>query len=236
MTTHLDHTLSLLRKIAQDFSPATFANSLAAEDMVLTDLILRNKIEIEIFTLETGMLHADTFAMIDRIQQHYGQAVSVYRPQPEAVEAYVTTHGKHAFYESVDLRKACCQIRKVEPLKRALQGKKAWITGQRREQAITRGELAEQEFDAGNGLEKFNPLAAWTFDQVWDYIRAHQVPYNPLHDRGYPSIGCDPCTRAIKPGEDIRAGRWWWEQADSKECGLHVQSHSVAQIHTGGEG
>ncbi|RCS56470.1 phosphoadenylyl-sulfate reductase [Parvibium lacunae] len=222
MSAHIEHTLLVLREAVQAFPKIGFANSLAAEDMVLTDLIFRNQLGIEVFTLETGMLHADTFAMIGRIEAHYGQPVAIYQPQPEAVETYIKAHGKHAFYESVELRKQCCHIRKVEPLQRALAGKQAWITGQRREQAITRGELAEREFDAGNGIEKFNPLAAWSTEQVWDYIRSNNVPYNPLHDRGYPSIGCDPCTRAIKPGEDIRAGRWWWEQADTKECGLHV--------------
>lgn len=217
----------LLHKISSDYSPATLASSLAAEDMVLTDLILRNQLALGIFTLDTGRLPKESLDMLDKITQHYGKTIEVYRPQAEAVAQYVNTHGANAFYESVELRKACCGIRKVEPLKRALTGKRAWITGMRREQAVTRDALSIQEFDSANGLEKFNPLANWKEADVWEYIRSLNVPYNALHDRGYPSIGCEPCTRAIKPGEDVRAGRWWWENADSKECGLHIKPMSI---------
>ncbi|TAK91188.1 MAG: phosphoadenylyl-sulfate reductase [Burkholderiaceae bacterium] len=223
LTQRISDAQLLLADVAKRFSPATLASSLAAEDMVLTDMILRTGLPINIFTLETGRLPKESLEMLDKIKQHYGVEIETYRPDPAAVDEYVKNHGLNAFYESVDLRKTCCGIRKVEPLKRALTGKRAWITGMRREQSVTRGELDVQEYDSAHALEKFNPLAGWLEGDVWDYIQTFSVPYNALHDRGYPSIGCDPCTRAIKPGEDIRAGRWWWENADNKECGLHVQ-------------
>ncbi|MCE2867559.1 MAG: phosphoadenylyl-sulfate reductase [Oxalobacteraceae bacterium] len=218
----LSTTRALLARIAHDFSPAVFASSLAAEDMVLTDLILQAKLPIRLFTLETGRLHKETLAVLDAVRQRYGVDIEQYKPDAAAVETYVSTHGLNAFYESIELRKACCNIRKVEPLNRALAGNKAWITGQRRAQSSTRNDLAVQEDDTAHGMQKFNPLADWSEDDVWHYLRSNAVPYNTLHDRGYPSIGCEPCTRAIQPGEDIRAGRWWWESADQKECGLHT--------------
>ncbi|TDR30727.1 phosphoadenylyl-sulfate reductase [Hydromonas duriensis] len=217
-----------LERIAADFSPAVFANSLALEDMVITDMIAKAKLPIGIFTLQTGLLHNETSQMVQVIQAHYGLSVTEFVPDAQDVEHYIAAHGKFAFYESVDLRKACCHIRKVKPLKRALAGQKAWLTGQRSEQSVTRTNLHVHEFDAANGLEKFNPIADWTFDDVKTYISQHNVPYNPLHDKGYPSIGCEPCTRAIKAGEDIRAGRWWWENQDSKECGLHVSEQAAS--------
>ena len=223
-------TQATLARIAADFTPAVFASSLAAEDMVLTDLILKAKLPIGIFTLETGRLHAETVGMLETIRQTYGFAVAPFRPDPVEVEAYVTTNGLNAFYDSVDMRKTCCRIRKVEPLKRALAGNRAWITGQRRAQSTTRAGLDVQEQDTAHDMVKFNPLADWSETNVWDYIRANEVPYNPLHDRGYPSIGCEPCTRAIQPGEDVRAGRWWWENPDSKECGLHVVDGKLIRI------
>jgi len=214
-------TTTLLRRIAVEHAPAAFASSLGAEDMVLTDIIFEDGLAIETFTIDTGRLPNETYAVLDAIAARYGARPRILFPRAEAVEAYVTSHGVNGFYNSVELRKACCHIRKVEPLHRALSGKKSWITGLRREQAVTREDLAEQSFDAANGLMKFNPLLDWSHDEVWSYIRTHAVPYNALHDRGYPSIGCAPCTRAVAAGEDIRAGRWWWENADSKECGLH---------------
>lgn len=223
-------TQAILEKVATDYEPAVFASSLAAEDMVLTDLILRKKLNIAIFSLETGRLHAETLGMLDRVKEVYGTDIKLYKPDPAAVEAYVSQHGKNAFYDSVELRKECCRIRKVEPLKRALAGNKAWVTGQRRAQAATRTELAVQEQDTTHQLQKFNPLADWSEDDVWHYIKSNDVPYNPLHDKGYPSIGCEPCTRAIQPGEDVRAGRWWWENPDSKECGLHVVDGKLIRI------
>ena len=213
----------LLGRIAGEWSPAAFANSLGAEDMVLTDLIVRNKLPIEIFSLDTGRLPAETYDLMAAVDGHYGVKLKIYFPQAEEVESFVRHHGINAFYESTTLRKACCYARKVEPLKRALAGKRAWITGLRAQQATTRSSLPVQEYDEGNGLEKFNPLADWSEKEVWAYLKQHGVPYNALHDKFYPSIGCAPCTRAITPGEDIRAGRWWWEAPESKECGLHVK-------------
>ena len=226
----VEETHAILTRIARDFTPAVFASSLAAEDMVLTDLILKAKLPIAIFSLETGRLHAETLSMVERVKEAYDYDIALYRPQPEAVERYVADHGLNAFYDSVEMRKECCRIRKVEPLGRALQDKKAWITGQRRAQSTTRAELAVQEDDAAHGMQKFNPLADWSEENVWEYLRANKVPYNALHDRGYPSIGCEPCTRAIQPGEDVRAGRWWWENPESKECGLHVVDGKLIRI------
>ena len=223
-------TKATLGRIAADFSPAVFASSLAAEDMVLTDMILRTGLPIGIFTLETGRLHAETLGMLDTIKEKYAYDVIRYRPDSVAVEEYVSSHGLNGFYDSVDLRKECCRIRKVDPLNRALEGNTAWVTGQRRAQSSTRTALDIQEIDAVHGMTKFNPLADWSEADVWNYIRTNSVPYNPLHDRGYPSIGCEPCTRAIQPGEDVRAGRWWWENPDSKECGLHVVDGKLIRI------
>ncbi|PKO89722.1 MAG: phosphoadenylyl-sulfate reductase [Betaproteobacteria bacterium HGW-Betaproteobacteria-12] len=215
---------TLLAEIAGNWSPAAFANSLGAEDMVLTDLIVKAKLPIEIFSLDTGRLPLETYDLMAELQKHYHLKLKIYFPQAEEVESFVRNHGINAFYESVTLRKACCYARKVEPLRRALAGKRAWITGMRAEQAATRGNLAVREYDDGNGLEKFNPLADWSEKEVWTYIKQHAVPYNALHDKFYPSIGCAPCTRAISLGEDIRSGRWWWEDPESKECGLHVKA------------
>lgn len=213
----------LLRKIATDYAPAAFANSLGAEDMVLTDLIVREKLAIESFSLDTGRLPQQTYELIAKVQQHYGLKLKLYYPRHELIEAYTREHGINAFYESVELRKACCHARKVEPLRRALAGKRAWITGMRAQQSATRQDLPVQTYDESNGLEKFNPLADWSEKEVWTYLKQHRVPYNALHDQGYPSIGCAPCTRAITPGEDVRSGRWWWENPESRECGLHVK-------------
>ena len=211
-----------LAQIAARHSPAVLANSLQAEDMVLTHAIATAGLPIGIFVLDTGRLHAETLELIGTIRDRSAIEVSVYTPQAAAVANYVQFHGRDAFYRSLELRQRCCEIRKVEPLARALAGKRAWITGQRRAQVASRAELPEHEFDAVHGLEKFNPLAAWTEEDVWQYLRAHRVPYNRLYDEGYRSIGCAPCTRPVLPGEDARAGRWWWEQPDTKECGLHV--------------
>lgn len=214
---------TLLRRIAREFSPAAFSSSLGAEDMVLTDLIFTNGLAIDVFTLDTGRLPAETYTLMDAIAVRYGTRLRVLFPRAEAVESYVNDHGINGFYDSVDLRMACCHMRKVEPLRRALTGKLAWVTGLRREQSVTRSELALEALEPEHGLMKFNPLADWSHEEVWAYIRTRQVPYHALHDRGYPSIGCAPCTRAVTAGEDIRAGRWWWENSESKECGLHLQ-------------
>lgn len=220
----IDATVALLKTIAADYQPVTFANSFGAEDMVLTDLIAKHTPAIGVFSLDTGRLPEETYKLMQEVRQRFGNiTVTAYFPQAGAVEEYIKNHGPNAFYESVDLRKRCCGIRKVEPLKRALAGKKAWVTGLRREQAPTRKDLSNAEWDADNGLQKFNPLIDWTNSDVWNYIRHFDVPYNALHDKHYPSIGCAPCTRAITVGEDVRAGRWWWENPESKECGLHAK-------------
>jgi phosphoadenosine phosphosulfate reductase len=212
----------LLSHAARDFAPAAFSTSLSAEDMVVLDLILGGNLGIEIFTLDTGRLPAETYELLARAERHYGRRIKVYSPRHDLVEAYVGQHGLDGFYDSVEARKACCQARKVEPLRRALDGKKAWVTGLRAAQATTRTALKPLSHDEAFALVKVNPLHDWSEADVWTYIHANRVPYNALHDRGYPSIGCAPCTRAIAAGEDIRAGRWWWESPNTKECGLHV--------------
>ncbi|WP_018413362.1 phosphoadenylyl-sulfate reductase [Methyloversatilis thermotolerans] len=219
-----DAVVNVLRAAASEFQPIAFASSMGPEDMVLTDLIQRHGIDIDIFTLDTGRLPAETYELMARADKHYGMRPVTFFPRHEAVEEYVRKHGVNGFYDSVELRKACCAMRKVEPLKRALAGKKAWITGMRAQQSATRAELPVRQFDESHDIEKFNPLSDWTERDVWVYIQSNQVPYNALHEQFYPSIGCQPCTRAISPGEDIRAGRWWWENPESKECGLHVKA------------
>lgn len=218
--------VATLRQAAADH-PGTVvqATSLGAEDMVITDLIRRHGIDISIATLETGALHAETTALIDRIHVHYGVAVEVFKPQAEAVVQFVRTNGEKAMYESIALRKACCSVRKLEPLARLLNGRTAWVTGLRREQSDARGEVRAIEPD-GNGRIKVSPLVDWSWADVWHYISTHRVPFNPLHDAFMPSIGCAPCTRAIAVGEPFRAGRWWWEDEAAKECGLHVKTGS----------
>ncbi|WP_370246228.1 phosphoadenylyl-sulfate reductase [Candidimonas sp. SYP-B2681] len=211
-----------LQHISHQHPDAVFASSFGVEDMLLSHAIFESRLPIHIFTLDTGRLHPETVNMVDVIKARYDVSVEIVRPDQAAVSEHVTKHGQFGFYESVELRKACCFLRKVEPLRRALAGHSAWLTGQRREQSLTRSELADAEYDTVFGLQKYNPLAAWSESQVWSVVRALDIPYNPLHDEGYPSIGCEPCTRAIRAGEDLRAGRWWWEQKSSKECGLHA--------------
>ena len=229
-TALVDSTRQTLERIAAEFSPAVFASSLAAEDMVITDLILKAGLPIGIFSLETGRLHPETLAVVDQVKAKYGIEIKLYKPQDALVADYVATNGLNAFYNSVEMRRECCRIRKVEPLGRALAGNKAWVTGQRRSQSTTRAQLDIQEDDPAHGMTKFNPLADWSEEDVWNYIRANDVPFNALHDQGFPSIGCAPCTRAVQPGEDIRAGRWWWENPDSKECGLHMVDGKLIRI------
>jgi phosphoadenosine phosphosulfate reductase len=219
-----------LGRIVAEFAPVALASSLSAEDMVLTDAIAAAGLPVEIFVLDTGRLHGDTLALVPLIESRYALRVSVFGPQAEAVQAYAADNGPDGFYRSVELRKQCCAIRKVEPLARALRGKRAWITGQRRAHSVGRSDLPEQEFDTVHGMEKFNPLAAWTEQDVWEYIRARRVPYNALYDQGYRSIGCAPCTRPVLPDEDVRAGRWWWESPEHKECGLHAQPAGRASL------
>jgi len=224
LTRKAEAAIAVLQQAVREFAPVVFANSLGAEDMVLTDLIARHRLDIGIFSIDTGRLPQETYDLMQEVHKHYGIPLKIYFPDSALVEEYVTRHGINGFYDSVENRKGCCFVRKVEPLRRALAGKGAWVTGMRRDQAVTRGTLEISSFDADNGLQKFNPLLDWSNKDVWAYIRQYDVPYNKLHDRFYPSLGCAPCTRSITPGEDIRAGRWWWENPESKECGLHVQS------------
>jgi len=203
-------------------APAVLASSLSAEDMVLTHAIATAGLPIGVFVLDTGRLHGDTLVLLERIRKAYAIEVAVYAPDPGLVADYVRAYGRDAFYQGVELRKRCCAIRKVEPLSRALAGKRAWVTGQRREHSAERAWLPEREQDGVHGIEKFNPLAAWSDEQVWGYLREHRVPYNRLYDQGYRSIGCAPCTRPVRPDEESRAGRWWWESSEQKECGLHL--------------
>jgi phosphoadenosine phosphosulfate reductase len=204
-------------------SKIALASSFGAEDVVLIDMWWRIDPDVRVFTLDTGRLPEETYEVMERIRQRYGIAVVTYFPKASAVEALEKEQGYYSFRRSVEERKHCCGIRKVEPLRRALASLGAWVTGLRREQAVSRTGVAVLEWDEAHGLVKVNPLASWTESQVWAYIAKHDVPHNVLHDRGYPSIGCAPCTRAIQPGEDIRAGRWWWENPENKECGLHVE-------------
>lgn len=218
----LAHAVEVLRAAAEAHPGRIVqATSLGAEDMVITHLIAKHGLPIALGTLETGMLHPQTSALIGRIEDRYGLKVEVYRPAEETVVHFVKTNGERAMYDSIDLRKACCGLRKLEPLSRMLASRDAWVTGLRREQSNNRGVVAFSETD-DKGRAKINPLADWTWNDVWHHIAANDVPYNPLHDEFMPSIGCAPCTRAIAVGEDFRAGRWWWEDEKAKECGLHV--------------
>ena len=199
-----------------------FSSSLGQEDQVITDAIFKNDLPIKIFTLDTGRLFSESYEFLERTTARYKKTIHVYFPEAGDVEEFVTTKGVNSFYESVENRKECCNIRKVKPLNRALQGAKVWITGVRAEQSDSRKEMSVIEWLEDKQLYKFNPLLHWTYDEVVDYLKEFNVPYNSLHDKGFISIGCAPCTRAIEPGEDPRAGRWWWETSQ-KECGLHVQ-------------
>ena len=235
----LEQTRALLRTIVADFPRAagdnaatvTQASSLGAEDMVISHLLNTLELDASIFVLQTGMLHAETLQLLDQLKASSRAPVEVYRPQAQAVVQFVAREGADAMYKSVALRKACCDIRKMVPLEHALAGKKAWITGLRREQSGARAEVPLQDYSDPRRV-KVNPLADWTWGDVWHYIALHQVAYNPLHDQFYPSIGCAPCTRAISQGEDFRAGRWWWEDDTAKECGLHVTKTTVLEEHT----
>lgn len=218
----VDQAVSVLTDAVHDYAPVAFANSLGAEDMVLTDIIDRYQIDIEMFSLDTGRLPQETYDLMQIVRERYKTMLRIFFPNVKQVEEYVAEHGVNGFYQSVDLRKACCYIRKVEPLRRALQGKRGWVTGIRREQASTRANLKVSAYDMGNRMQKVNPLLEWSSAEVWEYLKRYDVPYNKLHDKFYPSIGCAPCSRAVTPGEDVRSGRWWWETPETKECGLHT--------------
>lgn len=219
----LADTLALLQEIEQRHAPAALSNGFGPESMVLTDLIARHNLAIDIFSLNTGRLPPETYHLAQLARRRYGLRIHLFTPKPEELEPWLAAHGPDAFYDSVERRHECCAIRKVSSLNRALAGRKAWLTGLRREQSAHRSDLEAREWDAAHQMHKFNPMVHWTHREVWDYIRDFDVPHNALHKRGYASIGCAPCTRAITAGEDIRAVRWWWEQDDLKECGLHVQ-------------
>ena len=226
----LAHTVQVLKDAAATHGGRIVqSTSLGVEDMVITDLIARHGLGggtgISIATLDTGMLHAQTLALIARIEQRYGLGVEVFKPMAESVVQFVSANGAEAMYRSLELRKACCNLRKMEPLARMMAARTAWVTGLRREQSNTRAVVPFSEND-GQGRTKFNPLADWSWNDVWHHIASHDVPYNPLHDEFMPSIGCAPCTRAIAVGEDFRAGRWWWEDEKAKECGLHVNEQA----------
>lgn len=216
------NTIDALKFLAVSFSgQVTFSSSFSFEDQVISHDILSNHLGISIFTLDTGRLFAETYSVWNSTNERYHTHIKAYYPRQDLLETFIEEKGPNSFYESVANRKNCCHIRKVEPLQRALAGNKIWVTGLRAEHSSARHDLPQIEWDEVNQIIKYHPILNWTTSQVIDYIRQFNIPYNPLHDRGFVSIGCAPCTRAIKPGEDFRAGRWWWEDANKKECGLH---------------
>jgi phosphoadenosine phosphosulfate reductase len=200
------------------------ASSLGGEDQVLTEMAVRINPEVNVFTLDTGRLFQETYDVLEETMKKYNMSVQVLFPDSQAVEEMVSTNGPNLFYNSIENRKYCCNVRKVDPLRRKLETLEVWVTGLRRQQSITRNDMKNIEWDEGNGLIKINPLAEWSEEDVWNYIRDNKIPYNRLHDQNFPSIGCAPCTRAVEPGEDVRAGRWWWENPECKECGLHSKN------------
>jgi len=199
-----------------------FSTSFGVEDQVITHFIFSNNLPVRVFTLETGRLFPETYYVWNRTLEIYNKDIEAYFPDTHAVQQLISQKGPSSFYESVENRKECCHIRKIEPLQRALKGAECWITGIRAEQSGNRQGMAQVEWDEGNQLIKFHPIYDWSLDDVWKYVKANHIPYNPLHDKGFPSIGCAPCTRAVREGEDFRAGRWWWEDTSKKECGLHA--------------
>ena len=215
---------ALLRRALARYGRLVYANSLGAEAMVLTDIVWSHLPRIDMFTVDTGRLHEETYELLERLQRRYQQRIRVVYPDAAALERLVSRQGVNGFYHSPEARLECCRVRKVEPFRRAIAGFAGWITGVRREQSAGRARGAPVEWDPGHGLYKISPLLDWSEQEVWQYIRLHRLPYNPLHDRQFPSIGCVPCTRAIQPGESRRAGRWWWEQPESRECGLHPRA------------
>ncbi len=220
----IEAVISRLIKIEKDYDSSALATSFSIEDMLLTDIIVKYAPAIGIFTLDTGRLPTETYTLMQQTHERYGSVVEVIAPDCRALADFVAAQGPNAFYHSVEQRKKCCAIRKLEPLKRALSSRSAWLTGLRKEQSVTRSDIQEMEWDDVHGIPKFNPLLGWSEQEVWAYIHSHDIKYNALYEQDYPSIGCSPCTRAVSPGEDIRAGRWWWENPLSKECGLHVKA------------
>ena len=220
----LEPVASLALLASQFPGKTVFSTSFGWEDQVITHLIFSNNLPIKVFTLETGRLFTETYSTWNRTMEIYGQPIHAFYPRHDLLEGMISGKGPNSFYESVENRKECCHIRKVEPLSRALAGNDCWITGIRAEQSASRQDMGNVEWDEPHQLIKFHPLFDWTLNEVKAYIRLHDIPYNPLHDRGFPSIGCAPCTRAVQPGEDFRSGRWWWEDQSKKECGLHEVS------------
>ena len=214
--------VELLEMVAERFAgQAVFTTSFGYEDQVITDMIFRNNVQVEIITLDTGRMFEETYKVWQRTLEKYNRPIKAYFPESQDVEELVNKKGTLSFYESLENRKECCHIRKVKPLNRALSGMKCWITGLRASQSEGRSNLSAFMWDEAHQLVKFNPILDWSLEEVIGYVHDNNVPYNALHDKGFVSIGCEPCTRAIKPGEDFRAGRWWWEQNSGKECGLH---------------
>lgn len=213
-------SVALLREAVQRYGRVVYSSSLGVESIVLTDLIWEQVPEIDIFTIDTGRLPEQTLELLERLERHYKRRMRVVYPEAAAVQKYVEDHGINGFYHGVAQRQACCAVRKLEPFRRAVLGYNAWITGVRHEQSAARAGIKPIEWDERYRMQKVSPLLPWTHDEIWAYVRSKQLPYNPLHDMGYPSIGCAPCTRAIEPGQDSRAGRWWWENPETRECGL----------------
>jgi phosphoadenosine phosphosulfate reductase len=227
LETLVHDTRALLERAVHEYKDVVYSNSLGAEAMVLTDIIFTHVPEVEMFTLDTGRLHDETLALLDRIERRYQRRIQLFYPDASAIEKYVRDNGINGFYLGIEERQSCCHIRKVEPFKRAIAGRKAWVTGVRREQSAERALGEAISWDERHGLWKISPLLEWTEQDVWAYIKARNLPYNALHDKGFPSIGCAPCTRAVEPGADPRSGRWWWENPDSRECGLQPRRRVI---------
>ena len=221
------HPIEILKYIEKNFgNKATFSTSLGAEDQVITHMLVNYAPSVNIFTLDTGRMFAETYEVLNETVNKYNKEIKIFFPDKDQVEQMVNSKGINLFYQSMENRKLCCNIRKIQPLKRALQGNDVWITGIRKDQSVTRFFNTEAEWDEENQIIKINPLLNWREKDVWDYIKENKVPYNKLHDKGFPSIGCQPCTRAVEKGGDFRSGRWWWETPDHKECGIHNQEKS----------
>lgn len=221
-----------LQAAVRSYGRVVYASSLGAEAMVLTEVICTQVPEIEIFSIDTGRLHPETHALLERLEQRYGRRIKLIHPSAPQLESLTSAQGVNGFYQSLPARLECCRVRKLEPFRRAIAGFAAWVTGVRREQSAERARMASAEWDGEHGLYKLSPLLEWSHADVWQYIRVHGLPYNRLHDAHFPSIGCAPCTRAVEPGEPSRAGRWWWEQPESRECGLHPResAHSLQAL------
>jgi phosphoadenosine phosphosulfate reductase len=216
-----DDSISRLRAAVTEFENVCYASSLGSESIVLMDLVWNSEPQIEIFSIDTGRLFPETYDLIERVQRHYGRKLRMLYPDHGALEGWVGANGINGFRDGAGRRQGCCSVRKIEPFRRAIAGRGAWVTGIRRGQSPSRALAAAVEWDGQYGLHKVSPLLDWTEKEIWEYIRRRRLPYNSLHDTGFPSIGCAPCTRAVNPGEDARSGRWWWERGESRECGLH---------------